>query len=193
MNCDNTQVVLDVLRAVGKIIIDAAPTLVALLAIYFNNNSAAKRDRHNKEVDVKLKILWETCDFSNDLYLIVSELGGMAIVYAGEEEYSNEEAVKISDEYWKLDKKAIVLQRKVRTSSEIYESVGEKILDYEKYCKSSDTVRESSSKLMMDIFGDEKDTEKMKKDLESELNNFELIYNQYSKTVQNEIKNITKS
>lgn len=181
----------DGLSVALKILIEAAPTLVALLAIYINNKSAKRRDKINREASSKLKILWDICDVMEELYFTISRFG--AEVFSQKSSGNSEQDMEDNERIWELGEEVISVQRKVKISSEIYETVGEIKLNWAKVYDSCDAIMDVSQKILEDIFGNEETNQELKKDLENSMRKFEVEYKNYTQAVREEIKRIIES
>lgn len=189
MECLNQ--IFDGLCVALKILLNAAPTLVALLAIYINNNSAKRRDKINREASSKLKILWDICNITEELYFTISKFAAELLSQTSNDNL--EQDLEANEYLWKLNEEIIDIQRKIKISSEIYETVGERRLGWEKIYSSCDSVEDVSKKILEDIFGDEGTNQQLRRDLENNLENFEKEYKNYTQAVREEIKRIIES
>ncbi len=181
MECLNQ--ILDALKGASDIIIKAAPTLVAVLAIWINNASAQKRDRNNRDANSRLKILWNICELTDELYFEVKKLCEETI-YQTSTSASKDKCID------GLQEKVIALQREVKISSEIYETVGETQLKWEKLYSACKTVIDTSGEISTDIFKNEENIQLLNATLKTSLIRFEDEYKNYTKTVYKEIKRI---
>ncbi len=178
----------DVLKNVYDIFIKAAPTLVAVLAIWINNKSAKKRDKNNREANSRLKILWDICEFTDELYFEANKIGMEAFSQTSGDisEWDIEKSMSIE----KLQEKIVVVQRKVKVSSEIYETVGEMQLGWEKLYEACDSIIGTSDQILEEILGDEKIIQQLGATLQNNLIRFEEEYKKYITVVYKEIKRI---
>lgn len=186
MECLNQ--ILDALKGASDIIIKAAPTLVAVLAIWINNASAQKRDRNNRDANSRLKILWNICELTDELHFEVSNLCEKIFYQASinASKIDTEKNKRIDE----LREKVITVQRKVKISSEIYETVGEMQLKWEKIYEACNPMINTSEAILTEVFGNEENIQLLNATLKTSLIRFEDEYKNYTKTVYKEIKRI---
>lgn len=181
----------NVLCIVCEKLLQFAPTIVALYAVYKNNRSASRRDRANRESSSKLKILWDICEFTDELYVKISKFGAEVLTQTSKNSLKKD--LEENERFWDSEEEIFDIQRKVKISSEIYETVGDVNLEWRKIYDSCDLVIEISQKVFEDIFGEEGTNQKLKESLEDKLNQFDREYRKYTETIRKEIKRIIES